>query len=774
MRTYTDNFNTQLLAGHSKPYLVLEIEWGSPPSFGAFHGTQIGTYFYLDREQDSFETLDSDRFPDPIANKVAAALVVDWGVQTLTLKEDQVSAIDSITIKIEDRNGQLTTFLGGQLEQQNKTVKIWRMFDDPSVLWSRDKALMFEGITKPHTYNEADNTITFQVDDPSRQVIGTLQCLATQDVFPLIQSEYQDRNVPTVWGIANRVEGVLIQQPWQTRTIGSVRAFGATGQIVDIQDHPRDLKIPIGAGNASQPIVVYMGSDDATRTVTVKFHQSSTPATSPSWIEFVATPDFQVATATIGSVVPIGGSKEAIIPYGNVGSPHSLDLDSVVAVNSYCQVHQGSVWQDATIKSIAKDTGILSYRVTFNELAIGQALAAGQGIVFTDLTSDNSTFEAGTFITPRSGSYIYAVNSLPSKQVFKVEGWGFVSDPSGAGAEDFIIIGDQSFTLIEDGSLGVVKVTSTAWTVNLNDHTWNLGTGAINDLGRNITTVTFKGPPRFYSLPLTSNRIWVTLQGVEDRGDSTGAPIDSPPLVILEYLTNPHLCNLVTGLVNVASFHAAATATTHINAWRTLEMATVYAGFAQIEARDGLELLQDIARQVHCVLFFDQGKVSILPLTNYIQNWVATFDETCIESRSLTIAETDAYEAKTRLTANWTYEFDDKKPKRKVVALNQNALDILGLNQGEIDLDLYSDRVQVQNELAFKLMRLSRIFREVSFTAFHKALVLQPGDWIQLGYTEIDTRVIIPAGTRCEVLEVSDQPPSGRVKVKCRYVQFQY
>jgi hypothetical protein len=43
-----------------------------------------------------------------------------------------------------------------------------------------------------------------------------------------------------------------------------------------------------------------------------------------------------------------------------------------------------------------------------------------------------------------------------------------------------------------------------------------------------------------------------------------------------------------------------------------------------------------------------------------------------------------------------------------------------------------------------------------------------------LGYTEIDTRVIIPAGTRCEVLEVSDQPPSGRVKVKCRYVQFQY
>ena len=184
-------------------------------------------------------------------------------------------------------------------------------------------------------------------------------------------------------------------------------------------------------------------------------------------------------------------------------------------------------------------------------------------------------------------------NSLPSKGVVKVEGFGTIADQAG-NTKDFIVLGNYQETIIAGSA--VTRLIGGGLTVNLNDNTWNNppGTG----LGRNVTSVTFPGGvPRDINTSLDDDRIWVTLEGVEDVGNSTGNLITNPALVILQYLEHSTLMFGDPASINLASFAAAATA-----------LAGYSCGFAQIESADGLSLLQHIASLCHSVLFFDQGR----------------------------------------------------------------------------------------------------------------------------------------------------------------------
>src|SRR6185312_3324030 len=105
-RTFTTNWINQALAPANAPYCVLEIEWG---------GENPNTY-YLDREQDSFLNNDGNRFPNPESNTVSACLVTDWGQVTLTLREEQAGAMDSVTIKLQDKDGELTNLLTNSVD----------------------------------------------------------------------------------------------------------------------------------------------------------------------------------------------------------------------------------------------------------------------------------------------------------------------------------------------------------------------------------------------------------------------------------------------------------------------------------------------------------------------------------------------------------------------------------------------------------------------------------------------------------------------------------
>jgi hypothetical protein len=857
-RSFTSAFTTRMLEAHQRPYLVLEIQWGG----------DTGTKYYIDRPAGTFEATGT-RIPT-----VEAAYVVDWGTLGQSLKEMQVGAVDTITLKLEDRAGIISAILSGTTPQQRKTVKIYRLFDENDTVWPTDAALVFIGITKPFSYSETDNVISFSVEDPARQLIGTTECLAREAIFTDIPQDSVDKNIPLVWGKAERVPAVLVARPWETRFSEPFNLFTGIGSRFDVDDHPDEIHAPLNTelecyvgpkiGEARSQIVkgqfrrsvnkaefasqfeitglggvqtvdarvgsvANEGSGDAIATIYLldgideylEAHIFSTVVPGREtrlWIKQGATTRAGLLAAaaglgggayevrfnkgeinenlTMGQVVRFGYRRLAVViddvaddmltdvpGYGDGRyvyinqddiSPAGFfgNLNDFYTLPIQAQVYQSGIYRQVDILAIdvdAPSTG--TYRLKLGENGFEQLnnLAAGQELDIGFQSVPLLEFPAGSTLWPVTGDWIYACNALPSKQILRVEGYGDTSDQGGTtGRKDFIPIADRVNRLAASDA-GSYIYTSAAWTANLVNGTWDKtgtgGAGTASDLGRKITTITFTQPPRLVDSRLDSNDIWVTLKGVENVGNGSGVLITNPALVLLNYLTNPKLMNIDGAYVNSASFTTAAA---------RQELVTRRVGFAQLESVEGIQLLQDIARQCRSTLFFDQGKFSLTLLQNETTTWAATFDEDSILENTLAFNESDAFDMPTRLTATWRYRWDDKSKPRKRVATNPGAEEtFLPINK-EFELWLYANPDDVQREVEFWLARWSRIYREVTFTTFGRALVLQPGDWIKLSYIDGTDRELVPAETKCEVLEVKDKAPTGLIDVKCRYPQFSF
>ncbi len=859
-RSFTSAFTTRMLEAHQRPYLILEIQWGG----------ETGTKYYIDRPSGTFEATGT-RIPT-----VEAAYVVDWGTLGQSLKEMQVGAVDTITLKLEDRAGIISAILSGDTPQQRKTVKIYRLFDEDDTVWPTDAAMIFVGITKPFSYSETDNVISFSVEDPARQLIGTSECLAREAIFTDIPQESVDKNIPLVWGKAERVPAVLVARPWETRFSEAFNLFTGIGSRFDVDDHPDEIHAPIDTevecyvgpkiGTERSQIVKGMfrrsvnkaefssqfeitglggvqtvdarvgsvaneGSGDAVATIFLlsgideflEAHIFSTVVSGRETRMWVKQGDTTRAGILAGATALGGGAYEVRFNKGEINENLHMGqvirfgyrrltvvIDSVEAemlsnvpgygdgryvyilqddiapadffgnLNDFytlpvgnAQVYQSGVYRQVDILGIDADTPIAgTYRLKLGENGFGQlnALAEGQELDFGFQSVPLLEFPAGATLWPTTGDWIYACNALPSKQILKVEGYGDTADQGGTtGRKDFIPIADRVNRLAAGGDSGSYVYTSEAWTANLVNGTWDkTGTGDAGedfDLGRKITTITFTQPPRLVDSRLDDNNIWVTLKGVENVGNGGGTLITNPALVLLNYLTNPKLMNIDGAYVNSASFTAAAA---------RQELITRRVGFAQLESVEGIQLLQDIARQCRSTLFFDQGKFSLTLLQNQTTTWAATCDETSILENTLAFNESDAFDMPTRLTATWRYRWDDKSKPRKRVAVNPGAEDAFPPINKEFNLWLYANPEDVQAEVEFWLERWSRIYREVTFTTFGRALVLQPGDWIKLSYIDGTDRQLVPADTKCEVLEVKDKAPTGLIDVKCRYPQFSF
>lgn len=862
-RTFPAYFLDQALAQHNMPYMVLEVQWG-----GA-----IGTKYYIDREQGTFEAVGL-RHPT-----VENCLVVDWGVPGQSLREMQVGSVDTITVKIEDRGGALQTIFN-DAPQQHRTVKVWRMFDNDFVVWPDSAGLIFVGVTKPFSYTETDNVVSFEVEDPARQLVGTVECRATRALFSSVAPDHEDKNIPLVWGYAERVEGVLIKKPWTTRLVQGLEVGLGLGARFDLDDHPDEIGAPVDT-----EIDVYVGpidGDDRAQLLRGVLRQSADKAQFPSTFEITGYGGMQVYDVSISAVTNAGTPYAGCLLYDPALVTNQI-LYHALHDGKRITIQQGDVIRSTTLGNTGTDTSNRLYTpqfISFADPEVNANLAVGQvvriwyrsisfqvsaytiresnpytspftnapvtyldfyeddilpadfvgrlddfypaprmatvimgsgGINYVDLfpltytalergvpetgmyrmtahvdldhmaewrtlvdslpvvtflhagPSMNNTgvvttsFEAGTTIRPVSGDWVYAVNALPSKQIVKVEGYGTAHDERNDGSKGFVLIADE--TTRAAGDTKVRTYTSTDWTAELNDDTWS-GT-----LGRNITTITFARSPRLTNSRLDDNRIWVSLFGIEDEGDGTGDVIYNPATVLKTYLTHPKLMNISTDYINVTSFNDAAT---------SQELVSRKVGFAVPDAADGLTLLQDIARQCRSSLFFDQGKFALKVLLNDPFSYSASFNEATVLTDSLKIQESDVYDLTSRITAHWRYRWDDKNPPRRRVAVNAALEEEFPVNNRELDLWLYNDPLHVADELTFWLERWSRLYRNVTFTAFGRGLALQPGDWIILSYTDGTGRQIIPISTKCEVQEVKDKAPSGLFEIQARYVAFTF
>lgn len=560
-RTLTANFQSAAAKKNSAPYLVLEIDWGAP----------TGTQYYLDRPAGSFNVQDGFRIP---ATGIGAALIVNWGHISLALKEGQIGATDQTSISLDDYQGQVTAILN-QAEQQRRIVTIYRMFDDPTVLWNSDKAVVLVGCLRPFDWTAKDNQITLNLGDLGPLLAKDISCIASKVVFPKIAPASQDKNIPLCWGRAQRVEALPISVPWETRLAHSTD--GSNPITVPITD---DLSLLPGV-TAETAYAGYVGTDP----VTITFHQSSDPTStlSTATLNAGSAPVIALISNLLFIVSDAAGSRfifnftpsqispssamEAILAASALQAPYiqsgSAGTNLVITVNN---VDHSGFPVVSTAKFSPGDWDFVTghtyetvwWQVVLQDDASGTlaALKSGNSLFNLKVTGTSpaiSIWPAGTTLRPKDQTTIYAISALPSKAVQIVEGYGTITDSAGDTRKDFVVLGQIVNSFVQNSS--TATVVSSYFTINLNDSTWNAA-----GLGRNLTTITFPGAPRDWKPQLDDNRIWCTVLGVEDAGNGTGNLITNPATVILQYLENAKLMNVAASSIDVNSFTAAATA----------------------------------------------------------------------------------------------------------------------------------------------------------------------------------------------------------------------
>lgn len=748
MRTFTPNFMAQAASKSARPYLVLEVDWG---------GT-TGTHYYLDRPAASFVTNDGKRVPNSGID--AGVLVVSWPAISLSLKEGQIGAVDQTSVVLDDSAGAMTAILSTE-EKQRKLVSVWRMFDDPSCTWDLDKALIFSGCLRPFDWSAEDNRIRLQLGDLGPLLAKSVAFPATSDIFPNIPDQYQDRSLPLCWGYAQRVEAVLVSKPWVTNI--TQNTDGSASCQATIADHPTDMGVD-GSGHTTYQ--GYLGLD----AVQVTFQQSSDPDNIASTATISKLYDPTLASAVLLGTVDGAGRTRFILQDQSIRPTALSDvLADYVGAGSEVVIQSAKLGiVNTTLSSIITDAPWPGwYQVSFNDPAgtLAANLQIDDTLKFLKNGSAMRAWPNGTRLCALDGNYVFIASALPSKNISRVEGFGTITDQAGNNRQDFITLGSYKQTFLAGSA--TQTATGTAFAINLDDNTWNNPPGA--KLGHNVTSITFPGSPRDLNNNLADDRIWVTLAGVEDEGNSRGNLITNPALIVLEYLENPYLMNLAPASVNTASFTAAASA-----------LAGYACGFAQIEASDGLSLLQHITQLCHSVLLFDQGQANMVVLSDSPGAIQATFDCNTNDNllqASLTRSEAAVDDIVNDLTLKWRARWDDITGNKLLDSHNVKLTSIAAFGRVSRELnpvDIYWRRADVAAERDWWLDHWSSIWRNVSFTAFLDACVLQPGDWVNVTWVDGGGRSLFGGPQAAEVTKVTDQGDNGLVMIEARYVQFAY
>lgn len=714
-RSFTTNFLTQAKSKSTRPYQVLEVDWGAP----------TGTVYYLDRPATAFVTNDGHRLP--ASGVDAKVLVIEWPAVSLSLKEGAIGATDQTQVTLDDAGGALTAILNSQ-EQQRRLVRLWRMFDDPSCVWGTDNGLILAGCLRPFDWTAKDNQLVLKIGDLATLLAKSISCAANNSIFPNVPNDYQDRNIPLCWGHAQRVEAVLVARPWETHI--TQNTDGTDPVTVTIADDPVDIGVD-GSGHTSYQ--AYLGLD----AVNVTFTQSTSPGTGSSTATISKLWDPVLFSAVLLGTVDGAGhsrliiSNEHIVPSavaGLLGDP-SFNL----------------LFAGQTIQIVSQTLGIVTvtlanwfvdapwpgwYTIAINDPSgtVVPNLQIGDVFKFLKNGLPMRGWPTGIVLKQQGSGSVYIANALPSKNVARVEGFGSITDQAGNTRQDFIVLGNYQETIISGST--TTRLTGGGLKVNLNDNTWNNppGTG----LGRNVTTITFpEGTPRDLNANLNDDRIWVTLAGVEDAGDSTGNLIINPALVILQYLEHSALMYVAPSSINLASFALAAAA---LNGYQC--------GFGQVESCDGLALLQHIASLCHSVLFFDQGQANLVVLSDTPGTITSTFDTAANDNLlqgSLTHSESAVDDVVNEVNMKWRACWDDQSGQKLLDSKNAKLTSIAAFGRIAKEInpcDIYFARATVAAERDWWLDHLSSIFRYVTFTAFLDALVLQPGDWINVTWID--------------------------------------
>lgn len=740
-RTIGANYSAAAQRKGAKPYRILEVNWTS------------GTKYYADRD-----TWDAAGTRAPT---LETAKVFDWGNVSIELKEQEIGGTDAFEIKLSDDSRAITT-IQKAANQQTDTINVWGMFDDATCVWPTDRVLLFHGTLKPYTWDSSNNLATLSIENSSQALLQTISHAASRGIFPRIQDPYRDRHLPIAMGNAYRVPMILVDQPYILRTTEPIPSGGGD-YTVHIDRHPSELGLPTGVATD-----VFVDGDP----MSVTFTESGSPATVQSTMTVHSATQ---SNTLVGWAMPYmfgtGASRYGVFNQNEIYVPRGFkDIENfgLVGMSGEIWMWNRQLWVPCTIASLVLGTGTWpsSYKVQFTDATINADLYPGDYVKIFSSDTTRRAYQAGVDVRSKTQTYVYIANDLPSVAVDLVEGYGIVRDAAGFGTKDFIPLGG----VIQDtivGSTVVTGSTANPYVVNLNDSTWAA------TLGHNCTSVTFTQQPRSLKPDLDSDDLWATVRGVDDSRDSSGALISNPALAILEYLENPALLNINAALIDVASF-AAAAADSSISGYRV--------GFAQIEPQSGLVMLQEMARQCHCVLFFDQATIKIVVLHNSAIAAIQNFDTDAVSGQdnvlmgSLTETHSPLEDMITHIQGKWRKYWDDITGNKliQILSANENAATALKRRDQDMEIWLYYRRTDAEAELTFWKDRLSRIYRILTLKGFIDSVVVLPGDWVTLSWTDYTDSFVRYTAQPLEVLKSMVNSADGTVDIQARFAEFTF
>ena len=297
--------------------------------------------------------------------------------------------------------------------------------------------------------------------------------------------------------------------------------------------------------------------------------------------------------------------------------------------------------------------------------------------------------------------YTYVVNDAPSKAVYSVEGYGHPITNLNFSAD--------GVTVSSAPEEWYCVLNPTLYTVNRNDTT--------TCPGRAVTSVTFLLPPSQVDGRLRDDELWITLDGVEDAGDGTGALLQNPANVIRALHTR--WMGMTSDNIDNDSFAAAKTAT-----------ALLKMGFALSEQKNGLELCADLAFQARCSEVFFTGRARLIFLTNAMTP--AGTPSAIGRDRylgSLDIARREWNQIVTEITGVYV-----DNAIRETIVLRSAAAEAFagGRRAKTVDFWAYASAAPVQAVAQFWLNRWSYIWQQIALVDSLRRLDAEPYDLFDL------------------------------------------
>jgi hypothetical protein len=153
--------------------------------------------------------------------------------------------------------------------------------------------------------------------------------------------------------------------------------------------------------------------------------------------------------------------------------------------------------------------------------------------------------------------------------------------------------------------------------------------------------------------------------------------------------------------------------------------------FALTERRGTLQILEEIAYQSRCAIWFKGGRFYLKYLPKQYDP-VDTITEDDVESGTLQVFGTDTEEVVTKWSINWRDRMDREPPNKIIYRYHVKKY---GLVAQEYDCYIYNLKATVQKFALFWLIRKANTWKKIKFSTFLNKLRLEPFDSVLLDFS---------------------------------------